>query len=65
MCFILTGIAAVLLAGCKVAGLYPLDENKSCICMGQSVCLLWQGLSFWHVILKEEPHERDSGATGR
>lgn len=28
MCFILTGIAAVLLAGCKVAGLYPLDEKQ-------------------------------------
>ena len=28
MCFILTGIAAALLAGCKVAGLYPLDEKQ-------------------------------------
>ena len=28
MCFILTGIAAALLAGCKVAGLYLLDEKQ-------------------------------------
>lgn len=65
MCFILTGIAAALLAGCKVAGLYLLDEKQILYLYGAVSMSVMAGVIFLACYLKRKPHERDSGATGR